>query len=307
MSSAGGAGADVGALQAEARRGVTAVSAAFVIWGLFPLYLKPLVHVPATEILAHRIAWCVLFVLAWLAWKGRLGEVRAALTDRPVLLRLLLTSALITVNWLLYVWAISNGRVIEASLGYFIGPLINVALGLVVLRERLNPWQWTAVGFAAAGVAWLTVAAGGLPWVALTLASSFAVYGLVRKVIPVGAVPGLAVETLLVVPFAIAWLLWLGHSGASAFGGESMTVTLLLAGSGLITALPLALFATGARLIPYSVVGVIQYIGPSMQLLLGLTLYGEPFPPARAAGFALIWTGLAVFAADGLWRGRQIR
>lgn len=307
MSGAGGTGADAGSLHAEARRGVTAVSAAFVIWGLFPLYLRPLIHVPATEILAHRIAWCVLFVFGWLAWKGRLGEVRAALADRPVLLRLFLTSALITLNWLLYVWAISNGRVVEASLGYFIGPLFNVALGLVVLRERLNPRQWTSVGFAAAGVVWLTVAAGGLPWVALTLAASFALYGLVRKVIPVGAVPGLAVETLLVAPFAIAWLLWLERSGSSAFGGESVVVTALLVGSGLITALPLALFSTGARLIPYSVVGVIQYIGPSMQLLLGLTLYGEPFPPARAAGFALIWVGLAIFAVDGLWRGRRIR
>jgi chloramphenicol-sensitive protein RarD len=163
------------------------------------------------------------------------------------------------------------------------------------------------VGFAAAGVAWLTVAAGGLPWVALTLASSFAVYGLVRKMTPVGAVPGLAVEVLLVAPFAIAWLVWLEGSGAGAFGHDTPGVTLLLAGSGLITALPLALFATGARLIPYTVVGVIQYIGPTMQLLLGITLYGEPFPPVRMAGFALIWAGLAVFTADGLWRGRSVR
>lgn len=307
MSGAGKTGADDGSLQAGLRRGVGAASAAFVIWGLFPLYLRPLIHVPATEILAHRIAWCVLFVFGWLAWQGRVGEVRSAFANRPVLLRLLLTSALITINWLLYVWAISNGRVVEASLGYFIGPLFNVALGLIVLRERLNSWQWTAVGFAAAGVAWLTVATGGLPWVALTLASSFAVYGLVRKVIPVGAVPGLAVETLLVAPFAIVWLLWLEASGVATFGHGTVSVTLLLAGSGLVTALPLALFATGARLIPYSALGVIQYIGPSMQLLLGLTLYGEPFPPARAAGFALIWAGLIVFAADGFLRGRAVR
>lgn len=305
--SAGGHGAGAGSRHGDARRGVAASSAAFVIWGLFPLYLKPLVHVPATEILAHRIGWCVLFVLAWLTWQGRLREVRAAFGDRPVLLRLLLTAALITVNWLVYVWAISNGRVVEASLGYFIGPLVNVALGLTVLRERLNAYQWTAVGFAAAGVAWLTVAAGGLPWVALTLASSFAVYGLIRKMIPVGAVPGLAVEVLLAAPFAIAWLGWLEVSSAGAFGHDTLGVTLLLAGSGFITALPLALFATGARLIPYSVVGVIQYIGPTMQLLLGLTLYGEPFPPVRMAGFALIWTGLAVFTVDGLWRGRSAR
>ncbi len=305
--SAGDQGEGAGSRHGDARRGVAAAFAAFVIWGLFPLYLKPLVHVPATEILAHRIGWCVLFVFGWLAWQRRLGEVRSALADRPVLLRLLLTAALITVNWLVYVWAISSGRVIEASLGYFIGPLFNVALGLLVLRERLNGYQWTAVGFAAAGVAWLTVAAGGLPWVALTLASSFAVYGLVRKMTPVGAVPGLAVEVLLVAPFAIAWLAWLEGSGAGAFGHDTLGVTLLLAGSGLITALPLALFATGARLIPYTVVGVIQYVGPTMQLLLGITLYGEPFPPVRMAGFALIWAGLAVFTVDGLWRGRSVR
>lgn len=296
-----------GSWHADTRRGVIASSAAFVIWGLFPLYLKPLVHVPATEILAHRIGWCVLFVFAWLAWQGRLREVWAALANRPVLLRLLLTALLITVNWLVYVWAISSGRVVEASLGYFIGPLFNVALGLLVLRESLDAYQWTAVGLAAAGVAWLTVAAGGLPWVALTLASSFAVYGLVRKMTPVGAVPGLAVEVLLVAPFAIGWLAWLEGSGAGTFGHDTLGVTLLLAGSGLITALPLALFATGARLIPYTVVGVIQYIGPTMQLLLGITLYEEPFPPVLMAGFALIWAGLAVFTADGLWRGRSVR
>lgn len=305
--SAGGSDARTGPWHGAVRRGIVASSAAFVIWGLFPLYLRPLIHVPATEILAHRITWCVLFVFGWLAWKGRLGEVRAAIANRPVLLRLLLTAALITLNWLVYVWAISNGRVVEASLGYFIGPLFNVALGLMVLRERLNPRQWTAVGFATAGVVWLTAVAGGLPWVSLSLAASFAVYGLVRKMIPVGAVPGLAVETLFVAPFAIVWLLWLEGSGAGAFGHDTLPVTLLLAGSGLITALPLALFATGARLIPYSVVGVIQYIGPTLQLLLGLTLYGEPFPPARVAGFALIWAGLAVFAVDGMLPGRRTR
>jgi len=282
-----------------------AATTAFVIWGLFPLYLRPITHVPALEILAHRIAWCLLFVLGWLAWKGRLNEVVAAARDRGVLSHLFLSAGLISVNWGLYVWAVSNGRVLEASLGYFIGPLVNVLLGVVALHERLNPRQWIAVGLAAIGVGWLTLAAGGLPWVSLALAFSFGIYGLVRKVANVGAVPGLAIETLLLGPIALGYLAWLSSQGVAAFGHPPMHVSWLLAGSGLITALPLALFATGARLIPYSVVGLITYIGPSLQLLLGVFLYGEPFAGARAIGFCIIWAGIAVFVADSFLRSRR--
>jgi chloramphenicol-sensitive protein RarD len=290
---------------AAARRGVAAVSTAFFIWGIFPLYLKPLTHVPAIEILAHRIAWCLLFVLGWLAWKGRLHEVAAAFRDRSVLRNLALSAALISLNWGLYVWAVSNGRVLEASLGYFIGPLVNVMLGVVALHERLNRSQWTAVALATIGVAWLTAAAGGLPWVSLALAFSFGTYGLVRKVANVGAVPGLAIETMLLAPVALAFLAWLESNGTGAFGQPPLHVSLLLAGSGLVTALPLALFSTGARLIPYSVVGIIQYIGPTLQLLLGVFLYREPFAGARAIGFSIIWAGIAVFVADSYLRSRR--
>lgn len=294
-------------LDAQARHGILAASGAFVIWGLLPLYLKPLTHLPPTEVLAHRIAWCLLFVLGWLAWQRRLGEVLAVFRVPRSLATLAVTAALITVNWLLYLWAVSNGRVLEASLGYFIGPLLNVLLGVLVLGERLNRRQWVAVGFAAAGVAWLTVAAGGLPWVALVLASTFGIYGLVRKMVPVGAVPGLAIETILLAPFAVAWLVWLERSGAAAFGHDGLAVAALLAGSGLVTALPLALFATGARLIPYSAIGIIQYIGPTLQFLLGLVVYGEPFSALRAAGFGLIWTGIAIFVVDNLQASRRRR
>jgi len=290
---------------AAARRGVLAATAAFVIWGLFPMYLRPLTDVPPLEILAHRIAWCLLFVFGWLAWKGRLHEVATAFRDRGVLGRLVLSAALIAVNWGLYVWAVTHERVLEASLGYFIGPLVNVMLGVVALQERLNPRQWTAVALAAVGVAWLTLAAGGLPWVSLALAVSFGIYGLVRKVVNVGAVPGLAIETLLLAPLALAFLAWLESRGAGTFGQPPLHVSVLLAGSGLITALPLALFATGARLIPYSVVGLITYIGPSLQLLLGVFLYGEPFAGARAVGFCIIWAGIAVFVADSFLRSRR--
>lgn len=290
---------------ADARKGVTAAVSAFFIWGLFPLYLKPLTHVPAVEILAHRVAWCLLFVLGWLAWKGRLGEVTSAVRDRGVLARLVLSAVLIALNWGLYVWAVSNGRVLEASLGYFIGPLVNVLLGVLVLGERLNPRQWIAVALAAAGVGWLTLAAGGLPWVSLALASSFGIYGMLRKLVRVAAVPGLAVETLLLAPLALAFLASLHSQGSGAFGLPPLHVSLLLAGSGLITALPLALFATGARLIPYSVVGIIQYIGPTLQLLLGVFLYDEPFAGARAIGFCVIWAGLAVYVADSFLRSQR--
>lgn len=272
---------------------------------MFPLYLRPLTSVPALEVLAHRVVWCLLLVFGWLLWKSRLHEVTAALRDRRALGRLALSAVLIALNWGLYVWAVSNGRVVEGSLAYFIGPLINVLLGVGALGERLNRRQWTAVGLAAAGVAWLTVAAGGLPWVSLVLACSFGLYGLVRKVAPVEAVPGLAIETLLLAPFALAGLAWLHHAGAGTFGRPPLHVSLLLAGTGIITALPLALFATGARLIPYSIVGLINYISPSLQLLLGVFLYGEPFAGARVIGFCLIWAGVAVFAADGLARSRR--
>lgn len=290
---------------AAARRGVLAVSTAFLIWGLFPFYLRPLTHVPALEIIAHRIVWCVLFVMGWLAWKARLGEVSAAFRNPGVLWRLLLSAILIAANWGIYVWAVSNGRVIEASLGYFINPLVNVLLGVLFLQERLNPRQWVAVALATIGVGWLTVAAGGLPWVSLALAVSFGVYGLVRKVVAVGAVPGLAVETLLLAPLALASILWLERNGVGHFSEPPLHVGLLLVGSGLITALPLAFFSTGARLIPYSLVGIIQYIGPTLQLLLGVFLYGEPFAGARAIGFCVIWAGLAVYVGDSMMRSRK--
>jgi chloramphenicol-sensitive protein RarD len=290
---------------AAARRGVVAVSTAFVIWGLFPLYLKPLTGVPALEILSHRIAWCLLFVFGWLAWKSRLGEVGAALRDRPTLARLMLSAVLIAINWGVYVWAVSNGRVLEASLGYFIGPLVNVLLGVLALKERLSLGQWTAVGLAAAGVAWLTVGTGALPWVSLVLAFSFGIYGLVRKVANVAAVPGLAIESVLLAPLALAWLAWLHHQGVGTFGHAPLHVSLMLVGSGLITALPLALFSAGARLIPYSLVGIITYIGPSLQALSGVFVYGEPFAGARAIGFCIIWVGIAIFVADNLLRARR--
>ena len=294
-----------GAKQPTTRSGFMAAIGAFVIWGLFPLYLKPLAGVPTLQIMAHRIVWCCLLVFALLAIRGELAAVRAALSNPASRLRLAASATLISVNWLIYVWAVNNGHVVDASLGYFINPLLNVVLGVYILGERLNRTQWSAVGLAAIGVVYLAVIVGRPPWIALSLAASFGLYGLIRKVVSVDAVPGLATETLLLSPFALAFLLWAEQHGTGALGHSSAGVNALLVGSGLVTALPLALFAYGARLIPLSTVGLLQYIGPTLQFLLGVLVFHEPFPRARAIGFMLIWAALAIYAADSLLRSRH--
>jgi len=287
--------------------GLAAAVGAFVIWGLFPLYLKPMAEVPALQIMAHRVVWCCLLVFAWLAIRGELGAVRAALADRGLRIRLAASATLISLNWLIYVWAVNNGHTVEASLGYFINPLLNVVLGVVILHERLTRAQRLAVGLAAVGVLYLTVATARPPWIALALAASFGTYGLIRKVVKVESVPGLATETLLLAPFAVAFLLWAESRGIGAFGHASVGINALLVGSGLVTALPLALFAYGARLIPYSTIGIVQYIGPTLQFLIGVFVFHEAFTAERAVGFVMIWAALAIYAADGAYRTRRRR
>jgi chloramphenicol-sensitive protein RarD len=291
----------------SAGSGLAAAIGAFVIWGLFPLYLKPMAEVPALQIMAHRVVWCCLLVFLWLAVRGELGTVRAALADPASRVRLAASAALISINWLLYVWAVNNGHTVEASLGYFINPLLNVVLGVVLLQERLNRAQWLAVALAAIGVLYLTVATAHPPWIALALAASFGTYGLIRKVVKVESVPGLATETLLLAPFAVAFLAWCELRGTGALGHASPGINALLVGSGLITALPLALFAYGARLIPYSTIGIVQYIGPTLQFLIGVFVFHEAFTAERAVGFVMIWAALAIYAADGAYRTRRRR
>jgi chloramphenicol-sensitive protein RarD len=286
---------------------VWATVGAFLIWGVFPLYLRPLVHVPPVTILAHRALWCCLFASGWLATRGELGSVRAALAARATRTRLAASAALIGCNWLTYVWAVASGHVVEASLGYFINPLVNVLLGVAVLGERLRPRQWVAVGVAAAGVAWLTIQSGRVPWIALALALSFSGYGLLRKVVAVEALPGLAAETALAAPFALAWLAWQARAGSGWFGGADTFRQWWLVASGIVTAVPLSLFAFGARRIPYSTVGIIQYIGPTLQLAAGILAFREPFPAVRAIGFGFIWAALALYAGEGLLRARRVR
>lgn len=287
-------------------RGLAAAATAFTIWGLFPVYLHPLRDVAATQVIAHRVTWSCVFIFAWLALRGELGRVSATLTRPALLARLTVTALLISCNWLVYVWSVTHGHIVESSLGYYINPLLNVVLGIFVLRERLNPLQWLAVSLAALAVAYLTVLAGRPPWIALALALSFSLYGLVRKVISVDALPGLATETLLLLPLAAAYLTWCQTNGTGALTAHGAGVTALLLGSGLVTAVPLFLFAYGARALPYSTVGVLQYIGPSLQLICGVLLFHESFAPTVAAGFALLWTGLLIYAADGAWRARSL-
>ncbi|MDP1532537.1 MAG: EamA family transporter RarD [Rubrivivax sp.] len=284
--------------------GVLAAALAFVLWGLFPIYIKQLAGVPALEIVVHRTVWSLLFMVLLLAGARRLGAVRAALS-RPRTVGLFVASGtLLAVNWLVYVWAVSNERIVDASLGYFINPLISVLLGYVFLQERLRPAQWLAVLLAGAGVLWLIVGAGEWPWVALVIAGSFGLYGLLRKTAPLGATEGLGVEAFLQSLVALPVLLWWTAQGQGvlAQGATPMLGWLLLAGP--FTAIPLLLFAAGARSITLATLGLLQYLGPSLQFLLGVWLYGEAFGAERAAGFVLIWSALLVYSIDGLRRRR---
>lgn len=286
-------------------RGLSAATAAFFIWGVLPLYLKALERVPVLQVTAHRLAWGCLFALGWLAIRGELGGVRAALSNSALRLRLIASATLISINWTTYIYGIATERAVETSLGYFINPLVNIVLGVVVLRERLNAVQWTAVAIAAAGVGYLTWSAGHPPWIALTLAFSFGLYGFVRKVIRVDALAGFASETLLLLPIGIAYLVWSEIAGSGSLGHQGLGTDTLLVLSGPITAIPLVLFAFGARRIPYSTVGVLQYIGPTIQLIIAIWVFHEPFRGPRVLGFSLIWTALAIYALDGIWRARR--
>jgi len=280
------------------RTGVAAAVAAFLMWGLFPLYWKLLAAVPALEVVAHRTAWGLVSVAAWVTLRGRWADARA-IASRPVtILRLAGSAVLIGLNWLLYVWAVIHDHVVEASLGYFVNPLVNVLLGVLVLRERLSRAQRIAVALAAAGVAVLTLGYGRLPWIALALAVSFGLYGLARKTVGADAVIGLLWETALLTPLAAGFLVALELRGSGAFGRADLGTSALLALAGAVTAVPLVLFALGARALPLSTVGLLQYLSPSLQFLLAVLVFREPFTSAHAATFACIWAALAVLTWD---------
>ncbi|WP_427311967.1 EamA family transporter RarD [Cupriavidus sp. H39] len=274
---------------------------AYVIWGLLPLYIKSLPGIAPVEILLHRMVWSLVFLGLILAWRRQWAWLGQVVRDRRLLLSFAASAALLCANWFLYIWAVSANRVVDASLGYFINPLFSVLLGVVFLHERLRRVQWLAIAVAAAGVAWLTVAAGQLPWIALGLAASFGGYGLLRKTGALGALEGLSLETLLLFPLAAAVLGWLFATGQDSFTHAAPGTQWLLLLAGPVTAVPLLFFAAGARRIPLSLLGLLQYTGPTLQLLLGVWLWNEPFPAQKQAGYALIWLSLALYAAEGLW------
>ncbi|WP_421576533.1 EamA family transporter RarD [Stenotrophomonas maltophilia] len=289
----------------EQRRGFAITAFTFTLWGLVPVYWHLLKAVPSQQIIAHRIIWSTVLVVAWLLLSNGMGWWKAIAAQPRALPTLALSSVAIAFNWGLYIWAINAGHVIETSLGYFINPLVSVVLGVVVLKERLRRLQWLAVGCAALGVAWLTVDTGTPPWIALGLACSFGLYGLLRKMISVDPVAGLGVESLYLFLPAIGFALWSenGHGGAF-FSGWGWRNDALLIFGGAVTALPLIGFAYGVKRIPLSLVGILQYIAPSIGLLLGVFFFREPFDTAKAVGFAAIWTGLLLFIGDGVWRSR---
>ncbi len=287
-------------------RGIAYACAAYVLWGVFPIYFKALQAVPPLEILGHRILWSLVVCVLLLLVMRHLRWLSGLLQQPRVLLWFVGSSLAVAVNWFVYIWAVNAGRVIDASLGYFINPLVNVLLGALVLKERLRRGQWLAVGVAASGVLWLTLQAAAVPWIGLTLAISWGIYGLLRKTATLGAIEGLTLETVLLAPIAATYLYWLGASGSSTFGTADTTTRLLLLAAGPITAAPLLLFTAGARRIPFFTLGLLQYIGPTLQLLIGVWLYEEPFAE-RAFGYVLFWIALVLFTAEGLVQGWRAR
>lgn len=278
----------------ERRNGFLFGIAAYGFWGVLPIYFKQIPLVPPVDVVAHRVIWSVPLLLALLAFSGKLGELVQALRQRRLIGLLTLTAILIAINWLLYIYAITHGHILAGSLGYYLNPLMNVVLGRFVLKERLSRLQWLAVGIAAAGIAALAIGALDQLWISLGLCVSFATYGLLRKVAPIDAAAGLTIETILLLPIAAVWLALGSWSGRPVFGTGAHDTVLLLA-SGLVTATPLLLFTAAARKLRYSTLGMLQFLAPTLQFLLAVGVYGEPFTMAHAIAFGAIWTALALY------------
>ncbi len=285
-------------------KGVLAGFASYFLWGLFPIFFHALKGVDSFQVLAHRIAWSFVFLLVVLSLRREWGAFRRTLTLRLALIYFGV-AILLTINWGVYVWAIANGHVVEASLGYFINPLVNVLLGVVFLRERLRPLQWVPVGLAALGVIYLTVNFGAPPWIALALAFSFGLYGLLKKIAPLGSLHSLTLETGTVFLPAVAYLLVMEFRGVGAFGHVSGFETLLLSLTGVVTSIPLLLFTYGARLIPYSTMGLLQYVAPTLQFLTGVLLFSEPFTSHQGIGFGIIWLALIIFSLESYFHNQK--
>ena len=285
--------------------GVLYALAAYLLWGLLPLYLHLLRSITTFEILAHRIAWSLVTVMILLIGLRRLDWLKEAIRQPSLIGRFVITAMLITVNWTVYIWSINSGHIIDSSLGYFINPLVNVLLGSLLLHERMRIGQKLAIAIATIAVLWLTWQAHAVPWIGLTLAVSFSLYGLLRKTAQLGAIEGFTVEAAVLTPIAIAYLLWLNANGELGFAESSWSMRLLLILAGPVTTVPLLLFAAGARRITFSMLGFLQYLAPTIQWLLGIFVFQEAFDPHKAIGFVLIWVALVIFACEGLWLRRQ--
>ena len=283
----------------QIRHGMLAGVGTYIVWGVVPIFFKQIDTIPATEVIAHRVVWSLALMALYLLFTQGFATVKTVLQAPRQLIRIAIASALVGTNWLIFVYGVNNGRILETSLGYFILPLLNVGLGVLVLDEKLRHLQWLAVAFAAIGVTIEAFRVGGLPWISLTLAATFGLYGLMRKQLPLDSANGLFLETACMTPLALGYLVWLGLNGQGHFG-ESMQVDLMLAATGVVTAIPLLLFAIAARRLPLSTIGFLQYLAPSISFMIAIFLYHEPMDFHRALGFALIWAGLVVYSIDML-------
>ena len=279
---------------------------AYLIWGILPIYWKWLQQVPALQIIGHRIGWSFILLLTIIFMTGQWKKFRSAWTRR-VLTVYFSSGLLLSVNWLIYVWAVNAGHIVETSLGYFINPLLSVLLGVIFFHERLRPMQWLPLGLAAAGVLYLTIVIGSLPWIALSLAFSFGFYGLVKKLAPLGSLFGLTIETGVVFIPAFIYLIVMDSQGQGNFFQGDFLMSLLLIGAGVVTAVPLLMYASAVRRIPLSIVGVLQYITPTMQFLIGVLVYKEVFTSAKLIGFSMVWVALIIFWVEGIVEGRKSR
>lgn len=282
-------------------RGFAFAFVAYLLWGFLPFYMKAVAHISPYEVVAHRVLWSVPITMAIVVAQGDFTGFLTVFRHPRTLAMGFLTASLISVNWAIYVWAIGSGRALESALGYFINPLVNVALGTIFLGERLNRAQMFAVALAVFGVGLMTVESGGLPWVSLALALSFGIYGYLKKTLPIGPTHGFLLEVVLISPLALAYISWLTATGSGHFAGTGATTTgsdtLLLAASGLVTAVPLILFVYGARLLRYSTIGLMQYIAPSMVFLIAVFIFHEPFSGGKLIAFMFIWAALVVYTA----------
>lgn len=293
-----------GESSAASHLGLVYALGAYLCWGVVPGFWKQLQDVPPAEVLCHRIIWSFIFLGGFLWISGKLKETFQLLKDSTIRNRLLLSAFCIGINWPTYVWAVTNGYIVEGSLGYFINPLVSMVLGRVFLGERLRPWQWLAVALAASGILYLTFGYGKFPWISIILALSFGFYGLLRKITPVTASQGLFTETAVMGPIVILYMAYIATTGEMIAGQHRPTDGLLIA-AGAVTVVPLLLFAKGARLLPLTVMGFCQYLAPSLQLIIGVQYYDEPFTQSHLIAFGLIWLGIAVFLTESLMRGKK--